>query len=150
MADWGLWFIAAGVLVAVEMFTGTFYLLMLALGCAAGGLIALAGWDMAFQFAGAGMAGAITTLWLAKKRSGMKKRLSPAHDPSVNLDIGNVLVVHEWQTGFDGVRHARASYRGAMWDVRLVEKAEAYPGLFVIREIRSNCLMVEKAPEQIC
>lgn len=149
MADWGLWFIAAGVLVAMEMLTGTVYLLMLALGCAAGGLIALTGWGLALQFAGAGTAGAIATLLLAKSGFGIKKRLSPAHDPSVNLDIGKVLAVREWQTGLDGVKRARVSYRGAMWDVELVENAEAHPGLFVIREIRSNCLIVGKAPEQV-
>lgn len=149
MADWVLWLIAAGVMVAVEIFSGTFYLLVLALGCVAGGLIALAGWGQALQFAGAGTAGAIATLLLAKSRFGMKKRLSPARDPSVNLDIGKVLAVHEWQTGAGGIRRARVSYRGAMWDVELVGKAEAHPGLFVIREIRSNCLMVERMPEQI-
>ena len=32
MADWIMWLIAAGVLVALELFSGTFYLLMMALG----------------------------------------------------------------------------------------------------------------------
>ncbi|MCM1129089.1 MAG: hypothetical protein NC211_05040 [Alistipes senegalensis] len=147
MTDWVLWLVAAGLLVAVEIFSGTFYLLMLALGCAAGGLIALAGWGLAFQFAGAGIAGTAATLLLAKSRFGMKKLLSSAHDPSVNLDIGNVLAVHEWQTGCDGARYARVSYRGAMWDVAPGEKVQVRPGRFVIREIRSNCLIVENAPE---
>ena len=34
------WWIAAGMLVAIELLTGTFYLLMLALGCVAAALAA--------------------------------------------------------------------------------------------------------------
>src|SRR5471032_42773 len=36
MADWMHWLIAAGVVVILELFTGTFYLLMIAIGIAAG------------------------------------------------------------------------------------------------------------------
>ena len=32
MADWINWLVAAGVLVVLELFTGTFYLLMMAIG----------------------------------------------------------------------------------------------------------------------
>ena len=38
-----LWWLVAGALVAVELATGTFYLLMLSLGCVAGALAAHAG-----------------------------------------------------------------------------------------------------------
>ena len=44
--DWNAstgWWLAAGVLVVAELATGTFYLLMLALGLAAGALAAHAG-----------------------------------------------------------------------------------------------------------
>ncbi|MEK9804034.1 MAG: NfeD family protein, partial [Curvibacter sp.] len=43
MADTTLWWLAAGILVAAELVTGTFYLLMLALGLGAGALAADAG-----------------------------------------------------------------------------------------------------------
>ena len=36
MADWVMWLVAAGVLVALELFSGTFYLLMIAIGALAG------------------------------------------------------------------------------------------------------------------
>lgn len=32
MDDWMTWFVLAGVLVVLELFTGTFYLLMIAVG----------------------------------------------------------------------------------------------------------------------
>ncbi|MFS2021308.1 NfeD family protein, partial [Massilia sp. CT11-108] len=35
MAEWMGWLVAAGVLVILELFTGTFYLLMIAIGLAA-------------------------------------------------------------------------------------------------------------------
>ena len=43
MTDWMIWFAAACVLVILEMATGTFYLLMIAIGAAAGGIAALSG-----------------------------------------------------------------------------------------------------------
>ncbi|MCL6486058.1 MAG: NfeD family protein, partial [Janthinobacterium lividum] len=43
MAEWVGWFVAAGMVLILELFTGTFYLLMIAIGIAAGGLVALAG-----------------------------------------------------------------------------------------------------------
>ena len=43
MADWTTWWLLAGAAVAVELLTGTFYLLMLGLGMAAGALAAHAG-----------------------------------------------------------------------------------------------------------
>ena len=46
MADWIMWLVAAGVLVALELFSGTFYLLMVAIGALAGGLQALADGDL--------------------------------------------------------------------------------------------------------
>jgi len=38
-----IWWLVAGALVALELTTGTFYLLMLALGAAAGAVVAHAG-----------------------------------------------------------------------------------------------------------
>ena len=43
MADSTLWWLLAGAAVAVELLTGTFYLLMLGIGVAAGALAAHAG-----------------------------------------------------------------------------------------------------------
>ena len=37
MDDWVNWMIGAGILVVAELFTGTFYLLMIAIGLACGG-----------------------------------------------------------------------------------------------------------------
>lgn len=39
-------------------------------------------------------------------------------------------------------RTARASYRGALWDVELAAGEQPAPGEFVIRDIQSNRLIV--------
>lgn len=147
MAEWVYWFVAAGVLVAVEIFTGTFYLLMLALGMGAGGLVALAGPGVAFQFIAAGIVGASATLLLNKSRFGAKNRRHPSLDPNVNLDIGKTLTVTEWQSVTDAPSQARVSYRGAMWDVELGSGGQPKAGRFVIREVRANRLIVENAAD---
>ncbi|MDL2285043.1 NfeD family protein [Oxalobacter sp. OttesenSCG-928-P03] len=147
MADWAYWFAAAGILVAVEIFTGTFYLLMLALGFAAGGVVALAGPGIAFQLIAGGIVGAVATVLLKKSRYGPKNRRSPAHDPNVNLDIGKTLTVSEWQSAPGAPSQARVSYRGTMWDVELGSGGQPRSGVFVIREVRANRLIVENASE---
>ena len=44
-----LWWIAAAILVGVEMMTGTFYLLIVGLACVAGGVVAMVGLDTGWQ-----------------------------------------------------------------------------------------------------
>ena len=51
MAESTLWWIATGVLVALELASGTFYLLMLAIGGVAGALAAHAGAPLPIQLA---------------------------------------------------------------------------------------------------
>lgn len=147
MVDWGLWFAAAGILVAVEIFTGTFYLLMLALGCIAGGIAAVLGLGMPFQFSLSALVGLIATLLLTKSRFNPKRFHQPQQDPNMNMDIGNTVVINEWQTLSEGISRARISYRGAMWDVELSKEAQAKSGTFVIQEIRSNRLIVKNMAE---
>lgn len=147
MADWALWFVVAGILVVVEIFIGTFYLLMLALGCVTGCIVALAGPGIPFQFVAAGIVGFIATLLLKRSRFTSKNRHNPAHDPNVNLDIGKTLTVDEWQSVLGAPSWARVSYRGTMWDVELGRGAEPRSGTFVIREVRANRLIVENASE---
>ncbi|MDB5842075.1 MAG: NfeD family protein, partial [Herminiimonas sp.] len=50
MTDWMIWLVLAGVVIILEMFTGTFYLLMLGIGLAAAAAVALAGMASPWQF----------------------------------------------------------------------------------------------------
>lgn len=141
-ADWVLWLVGAGIVVICELFTGTFYLLMISIGLVAGALVAFAGFNLEWQFIFAAIVGAATTYTLRHSRLGKIRQIDAARDPNVNLDIGQILHVKEWSSGDDGASTARVMYRGAMWDVELAHGSTAQPGSFVIKEIRASRLIV--------
>jgi membrane protein implicated in regulation of membrane protease activity len=145
--DWTLstmWWLAAGVLVAVELATGTFYLLMLALGAAAGALAAHTGLSATAQVVAAAMVGGGATVAWHLRRSRQPAGLPSERNRDVNLDIGQTVHVNAWNT--DGT--ARVQYRGASWSVRLSAGAVAAPGSFVIVAVRGSELHVAPAPRQ--
>jgi membrane protein implicated in regulation of membrane protease activity len=136
-----LWWIVAGLLVAAELATGTFYLLMLALGCAAAGLCALAGLGDTLQVVVAAVVGGgATAAWHLKRLR--SPRAAPAEsNRDVNIDIGQSLQVPAWQP--DG--SARVSYRGAAWAVRYAGQGTPAPGPHVIVALRGSELQVTPA-----
>ncbi|MDD2609598.1 MAG: NfeD family protein [Giesbergeria sp.] len=106
-----LWWLLAGAIVVAELLTGTFYLLMLALGAAAGALAAHAGLGQVAQMVLAALVGGgavVLCHWYRRRRPG---DLSPRADRSVNLDIGEVVHIEGWNP--DGTAFVR--YRGAQW-----------------------------------
>ena len=141
MTSWMLWLAFAGGLIILELFSGTFYLLMIALGMLAGALVAFAGASDAFQVLVAALVGVAATALLRRRRP---RRADAANDPNINLDIGQTLHVSHWKADQET---ARAMYRGAMWDVDLAPGAVAEPGQFVIREIRGSRLIVSNQPK---
>jgi len=140
--DWNaptLWWLAAGLLVAAELATGTFYLLMLALGCVAGAASAHAGLGFSTQLISATVLGAGATVgWHVKRMS--RPPAAPAdRNRDVNLDIGESLHVAAWAP--DG--SARVPYRGATWTVRLAGTGAPTPGPHVIVALHGNELRVK-------
>ena len=136
-----LWWIAAGVLVVAELATGTFYLLMVALGCVAGAAAAYMGLGNSAQLVAAALLGGGATYAWHLKRS-REPRTAPAesnHD--VNLDIGQTVQVLAWKA--DG--SARVQYRGAQWSVRLAQSGTATPGPHVIVALHGSELQVAPA-----
>jgi len=136
-----LWWLLTGGLVAAELATGTFYLLMVALGCAAGALAAHAGLGSTGQVASAALVGAaFTATWhLRRARS---PRSAPAEsNRDVNIDIGQTLNVEAWAA--DGT--ARVSYRGAAWTVRFAGPGTPAPGEHVIVAVQGSQLRVAPA-----
>jgi membrane protein implicated in regulation of membrane protease activity len=106
-----LWWIAAASLVGVEMMTGTFYLLIVAIACVAGGFAAVAGLDIGWQWSVAAVVEVVGTIAVNRwKRTHMSKP-----QLSNNLDIGQRVSVIEWRD--DG--SARVAYRGTHWDAVL-------------------------------
>lgn len=135
-----LWWVAAGLLVAAELFTGTFYLLMIALGAAAAALAAHAGASATMQVvAAAVVGGGATALWH------WKRARSPRSAPSesnrdVNLDIGQAVNVPSWDADGSG----RVSYRGASWAVRWSGEGPPAPGEHVIVAVRGSELSLAR------
>jgi membrane protein implicated in regulation of membrane protease activity len=137
------WWIAAGVLVAVELTTGTFYLLMLALGAAAGALAAHAGLGLSAQVVVAALLGGGAVFAWHLKRSRQPNAEPAERNRDVNLDIGQAVHVGEWQA--DGT--ARVHYRGAAWSVRLAPGSAAAPGPHVIVAVQGSELSVAPATQ---
>lgn len=137
MTDWMGWLVVAGILVIAELFIGTFYLLMIAIGLGAGALAALSGASGPMQTLAAAAVGLAATAILHRSRFGRPARTEATRDRNVNLDIGQRVVVPEWQDG-----RARVMYRGALWDVELGPGALPEAGDYRIVEVRGSCLIV--------
>jgi membrane protein implicated in regulation of membrane protease activity len=137
MADWTWWLALAGALVIFELFTGTFYILMIAIGVACGAIAALAGLSMPSQILSAAAVGILSTGLLHRSRFGAPGRKDTTRDPNVNMDIGQSVKVDSWTDG-----KARVMYRGAPWDVELGPGALAEAGSFRIVEVQGSRLIV--------
>lgn len=141
MAESTVWWLLAAGLVALELFTGTFYLLMLAIGLAAGALAAHLGLALTGQLVAAAVVGsaAIVGCHLAKRRG--KDDPSARAMRSVNLDVGETVQVEGWQAdGTTTVRH-----RGAQWTAVLAPGQRPEPGAFRVVELVGSRLVVQKA-----
>ncbi|VVE48422.1 NfeD-like family protein 1 [Pandoraea capi] len=137
-----LWFGVAGLIVVLELASGTFYLLMVALGVAAGGVAALLRADWPLQWVTAAVVAGVAVWVLRRSRFGKRRiKVDASADPNTNLDIGQRLRVESWRS--DG--QARAMYRGAEWDVELMPGEAPDAGWFVIREVRGSRLYVVHA-----
>lgn len=140
MEDSTLWWLVAGLLVAAELVTGTFYLLMLALGAAAGAVGAHLGLALAAQIALASVVGGgASALWHLLRR----KRQGNASGTDTLLDVGQTVQVVAWQP--DG--STQVHYRGAQWSARLAAHAIVplpQPGTHRITGVQGSQLLLEK------
>jgi membrane protein implicated in regulation of membrane protease activity len=137
MEDWMSWMVAAGVLVIAELLSGTFYMLMIAIGLGFGALVALLGASAPLQTIAAAIVGVAATALLHRSRFGKPAKTNPARDHNVLLDIGQRVTVPAWQNG-----KARVMYRGALWDVELGQGAIPEAGDFRIVEVQGSRLIV--------
>ena len=128
--------LAFGLLI-LELLTGTFYLLVIAVAIAAGGLTNLAGAPFELQLVVAAVIGLAGSLWLRRSRFG---RLGDDPASLQSFDIGQVVRIDSWGAG----NTARAQYRGAEWDVVLAPGETAAAGEFVIRSVQGSRLVVAR------
>ena len=133
-----IWWVAAGIAVAAELATGTFYLLMFALGLAAGAVAGHLGLGSTAQIVVAALVGSAATALWHWKRARQPQSAPVESNRDVNLDIGERVQVQAW--GSDGT--ARVSYRGTQWTARLQPGAAAVAGEHRVTAVEGNWLVL--------
>ena len=140
--DWSIatfWWVAAGAVVAAELATGTFYLLMIALGLVGAALAAHLGLGLPWQVATAALVGGgATALWHWRRTVDPSFPEPVARNRDVNLDIGERVTVEAWDA--DGT--ARVGYRGSVWKARRQPGAPAATGEHVVQAVEGNWLVL--------
>jgi len=134
------WWVAAGIAIAAELGTGTFYLLMIAFGLAAAAIAAHLGLPFSAQMVTGAVvgAGATAAWWAWSHRRGVVREGPPQQNRDVNLDIGERVHVAAWSA--DGTAQVR--YRGSGWTARLAPGAPAVPGEHVVSAVEGNWLVL--------
>lgn len=134
MTVYWIWWVAAAILIVAELLTGTFYLLVIGVALACGGVAAVLGASMPLQWLLAGvLAGAgIVALQRWKRQSADARPVQQA------LDIGAPVQVLTW--GPD--RTARVAYRGTRWDAELASPDTPKAETMYIADMRGSVLIL--------
>lgn len=129
------WLVISGALVALELLTGTVYLLLIAAGMAGGGLAAWLNAPLWMQIVVASLISVSTVfIWhrARGKRTGLNK--SAAH-----LDVGEKVEVNAWSS--DGT--ASVQYRGANWQAKAQGNLPLQAGVHRIVDVIGSVLILE-------
>lgn len=135
-----VWWLLAGGLVAIELLTGTFYLLMLAIGLAAGAIAAHLGASVPVQLLAAALVGGGAVVAWHLRRERHPKEPAAQANVNVNLDIGESVQIQQWNS--DGT--AQVQYRGANWTAIHRNGVNPTPGSHRVAELVGNRLLVDK------
>lgn len=141
MSGYWMWWIAGAVLIAAELVTGTFYLLVVGLALACGGLAAWFGAAVPVQWLIAAALGVVGTLLLQR----WKRGLAAGTPPQQGLDIGQMVHVQSW--GPAGT--ARVAYRGSTWDAEVATPDTPHAKTMYIAGTRGSVLLLsDRRPER--
>ena len=136
MSDTTIWWLVTGGLVAAELMTGTFYLLMLAMGATAAALAGHLGMGLSVQLVTAALVGgSAAVLWRQRNLRRDAQLPTPLH-----LDIGEAVEVSAW----DAHGTAQVKHRGANWTAVCASGHAPSPGAHRIQAIQGNRLVLEK------
>lgn len=127
------WFLLALILVGLEMLTGTFYLLMVAIAMAMGGLAGWLGMSLAWQLILCAAAVVAGTIILRRWKSGHATEM-----PNAGLDIGQPVRVIKWHENGS----ARVFYRGAEWDAETESSDTPHDTTLYISAVRGSGLVL--------
>lgn len=129
------WFLLALVLLGLEMVTGTFYLLVVAIAMAVGGLTALLTAGIAWQLILSALTGIAGTIVLRRWKS-----THAGEAPSASLDIGQPVKVIKWNDNGS----VRVFYRGAEWDAELESADMPHDATLYIAAVRGSGLVLTR------
>lgn len=107
-----VWLLLGLGLIAVEMMSGTFYLLILGISALIGSLAGYLGAPFSAQAVLAAIAAITGVLVLRRRKAGA----APAKDNQ--MDIGQTAVIESWLS--ESQRLARARYRNTTWDAEVL------------------------------
>ena len=145
METWLIWVVVGFALVIAELVTGTFYLLVIALGFFAAAVGAWLGANFLVQ-AVIGSAVAIVGGWLVHHWH-ESQRLKDAGKSNM-LDRGQAVVLEGWSN--EGAGIARVRYRGASWDARVASgapKPETGATLYIEGQEGSTLIVATSRPQ---
>jgi membrane protein implicated in regulation of membrane protease activity len=133
MEPYVYWFLLAFGLLALEMATGTFYMLIVSIALGLAGIGGLLGLNLPLQITLSAVASIIGTVIL-RRMKGMRtgKMISQS------LDIGQSVRVISWLE--DGI--ARVHYRGTEWDAELESSSVPRDGVLYIKAIQGSKLIL--------
>jgi membrane protein implicated in regulation of membrane protease activity len=133
------WFILAAGLVILELLTGTFYLLVLALGCAGGGIAAWLGLGISAQLIATALVCIVGWALLRRRQRRNTEGLPELDsDAAVNFDIGQKIQVASWSV--EG--HSTVMHRGSQWQAELAQGSKSDPGMFTVVKVVGNKLIL--------
>jgi len=142
MAESTLWWLVCGVTVVMELLSGTFYLLMLAIGFAAAAVAAHLGYGLVSQVVAAALVGGgAVVFWHLRQMRRRSQEPAAQANANVNLDIGETVQIAQWHA--DGT--ADVHYRGARWTAVHRPGITPTPGTHRVAELVGNRLLVDKA-----
>jgi len=133
-----MWWLLAIVLGLAELITGTFYLLIVALGAVLAGFAAYFGLSVTWQIFAA-VLGTLIGAAILQLRHKARPASRDGRDPDTPLDVGARVEVNHWISA----RRSQVRYRGASWQVELADHvASAVLGTHTIERVNGNTLIV--------
>ena len=135
-----IWFGLAAAALIGEVASGTFYLLLVALGLAAGGIAAWLAADFEWQLVACAVVALLGLLVLRRTGVLKKREIDAGRNADVNMDIGQTVEVEAWSEA--GL--ARVWYRGAHWQAELAAGQPRAAGSHVIAEVRGTRLVLAR------
>jgi membrane protein implicated in regulation of membrane protease activity len=136
MNDTTVWWLVTGALIAAELMTGTFYLLMLAIGGAAAAVAAHTGAGLTTQLVIAALVGGLAAVLWRQKNLRQEKSVPT----ELHLDVGETVQVDNW----DAQGNAQVKHRGTSWTAVSASAQGPTVGLHRIQSIQGNRLVLEK------